>query len=62
LIFKSLLRFEPEERGRRTLATEQIFLDDEEQEEEEEEEEEIGVVVVGVRIVLRTEADGENAI
>ena len=40
------------------LATEQIFLDDEEQEEEEE----IGVVVVGVRIVLRTEADGENAI
>jgi hypothetical protein len=58
LIFKSLLRFEPEERGRRTLATEQIFLDD----EEEEEEEEIGVVVVGVRIVLRTEADGENAI
>jgi hypothetical protein len=58
LIFKSLLRFEPEERGRRTLATEQIFLDDEEQEEEEE----IGVVVVGVRIVLRTEADGENAI
>ena len=41
------------------LATEQIFLDDD---EEEEEEEEIGVVVVGVRIVLRTEADGENAI
>ena len=61
MIFKSLLRFELEERGRRTLATEQIFLDDEE-EEEEEEEEEIGVVVVGVRIVLRTEADGENAI
>jgi hypothetical protein len=57
LIFKSLLRFELEERGRRTLATEQNFLDDDDDEEEEEEEEEIGV-----RIVLRTEADGENAI
>jgi hypothetical protein len=39
------------------LATEQNFLDDDDDEEEEEEEEEIGV-----RIVLRTEADGENAI
>jgi hypothetical protein len=39
------------------LATEQNFLDDDDEEEEEEEEEEIGV-----RIVLRTEADGENAI
>ena len=39
------------------LAMEQNFLDDDDDEEEEEEEEEIGV-----RIVLRTEADGENAI
>jgi hypothetical protein len=40
------------------LATEQNFLDDDDEEEEEEEEEE----EIGVRIVLRTEADGENAI